>query len=161
LATSNEEGKTYIPSSLEPCTPPVCAPNDRRAHMRPTPTTWREAVAIIRGARICAPWPCAPPERAPRCRVHPPLPHVPPWPCAPPRYRARPTCVPHVAMHAPRARLFHPCALLLCAPPEYKFHKLVVHSTTWASRPLTTERWLIAGCLSGDHSFYIHSHSPT
>jgi hypothetical protein len=151
LATSNEEGKTYIPSSLEPCTPPVCAPNDGRAHMRPTPTTWYEAAAIIRGARVRAPWPCTPPECAPRCHLRP---HCRTRPYG----RAHPSlpCVPHVRAFLTHA---HPCAPLPYAPPEYKFHKLVIHSTTWASGPSTTKRWLIVGCLGGDHSFYIHSHS--
>jgi hypothetical protein len=47
------------------------------------------------------------------------------------------------------------CVPTVCAsqpyePPKYKFHKVVVHSTTWASRPLTVERWLTTRCLSGD-----------
>jgi hypothetical protein len=46
------------------------------------------------------------------------------------------------------------------APLEYKFIKIVVHSTTWASRPSTTMRWMTAGCLGGDHLFLIHSHGP-
>jgi hypothetical protein len=136
-------------------------------------------VAIIRGARVCAPWPCtlpfatcAPPPaaRAP-LSVHAPLavralvavrapiavltprarPHChvcPSLPCAP--------CVRTLLCHA---RLSHPCAPLPCVPPEYKSHKLIVHSTTWASGPLTTKRWLTTGCLGGDHSIYIHSHS--
>jgi hypothetical protein len=99
--------------------------------------------------------------RASRCRAcplgraRPPLPRMPPWPCAPPLTVRAPLCraCPMCAPFSP------PCAPLPCAPPKYKFHKLVVHSTTWASRPLTTERWLTAGCLGGDHSFYIHSHS--
>jgi hypothetical protein len=78
----------------------------------------------------------------------------------PPLPRAPRVCAP-VAVRAPlyRARLSHPCVPLPCAPPEYKSHKLVVHSTTWASGPLTTERWLTVGCLGGDYSFYIQSHS--
>jgi hypothetical protein len=76
-------------------------------------------------------------------------------------------CAPPLTVHAPfcclrpplSCRLSLPCAPLPYAPPEYKFHKVVVHSITWASGPLTTERWLTAGCLGGDHSFYIHSHS--
>jgi hypothetical protein len=126
------------------------------------------------------PWPCAPPERvpalprAPLVRAHPlavrasfsvraPLAaHAPGavrTPYAILRCRARPACTPLFTMRAPRARLSHPSVPLPCAPPEYKSHKLLVHSTTWASGPLTTERWLTAGCLGGDHSFYIHSHS--
>jgi hypothetical protein len=107
------------------------------------------------------PLPCTPPSlcacplavctplaaRAPGA-VHAPFPCAPPWPCA-----------PLFTVRAPRARLSHPSAPLPCAPPEYKSHKLIVHSTTWASGPLTTERWLTTGCLGGDHSFYIHSHS--
>jgi hypothetical protein len=102
------------------------------------------------------PWLCVPPFTVwipccrlyPLCRVHPPL---------PPRL----LCVPPFAVSATLClvRLSHPCTPLSCAPPKYKFHKVVVHSTTWASGPLTTERWLTAGCLGGDHSFYIHSHS--
>jgi hypothetical protein len=128
------------------------------------------AAATIRGACVRATWPCAPPQRGPAlprallgcarpllrarllCRARPRCHACPacasPWPCA-----------PLFTVHTPRARLSHPSAPLLCAPPEYKSHKLVVHSTTWASGPLTTERWLTAGCLGGDHSFYIHSHS--
>jgi hypothetical protein len=70
---------------------------------------------------------------------------------------------PPSAMRAPRAC---PCHLyvpllrvpLLRVPLDYKFHKVVVHSTTWAFGPSTTERWLTAKCLGGDHLFYIHSH---
>jgi hypothetical protein len=178
LATSNEEGKTYIGSSLEPCAPPNRTPNDGCARMRPEPTKWREAAAIIRGACLCAPWPCAASVatrapigiRAPRCQACPCgctrslLPFAPPLPCAPymrtpPPYRAHPACAPLFAVHASCVCLSHPCAPLPCAPPEYKFHKLVVHSATWASEPLTTKMWLTTGCLSGDYSFYIHCHS--
>jgi hypothetical protein len=101
-------------------------------------------------------WPCAPPmPYAPLFLFAPPLPYA-----------------PFVSIHAPfalhasfyvlalffRAHPSHPCVLLPCAPPKCKFHKIVVHSTTWASGSSTTERWLTAGCMSGDHSFYIHSH---
>jgi hypothetical protein len=96
--------------------------------------------------------------RAPRARpvsVRAPLyPRTPPLPRAP-----RGPCATLFTVRAPRARLSHPSAPLPCVPPEYKSHKLVVHSTTWASGPLTTKRWLTAGCLGSDHSFYIHSHS--
>jgi hypothetical protein len=138
--------------------------------MRPRP--------IIRSECVRAPWPCAPPlpcvpsfaVHTSRCRAHPRY--------APPCSRARPplSFAPPAAVHASfavraslavrvllccaprarllcRARLSHPCVPLPYAPPEYKFHKVVVHSTTWASGPLTTEKWLTAGCLGGDHSF--------
>jgi hypothetical protein len=135
LATSNEDGKIYIGPSLKPCVPPVRAPMmDARVCIHAT------HVAGGRGhpkghARTC-----------------PLAVRAPPWPFVPHMRALRvcPLC---------RARLSHPFAPLPCAPPVYKTHKLVVHSTTWASGPLTTERWLTAGCLGGDHSFYIHSHS--
>ena len=130
----------------------------------PTPPSWREATAIIRGACVYAPWPCTPLKRTTplthtlhRC-AHP---HghartmcAPSLSCVPPL-----PCTPHVCTPLCRARFSHLCAPLLCAPPECKSHKLVVHSTTWASGPLATERWLIVGCLGGDHYFYIHSHN--
>jgi hypothetical protein len=47
--TSNEEGKPYIPCSLELSAPPVRAPNDGRVRMLPTPTTWRAAAAHHKG----------------------------------------------------------------------------------------------------------------
>jgi hypothetical protein len=106
------------------------------------------------------PCPCAPPSLC-----VPPLPHAPLGRARPPAARAPGAvhapfpCAPLFTVRALRACLFHPSTPLLCAPPEYKSHKLVVHSTTWTSGPLTTERWLTAGCLGCDHSFYIHSHS--
>jgi hypothetical protein len=42
-------------------------------------------------------------------------------------------------------------------PPQYKFHKISHNFITWESGPLTTKRWLIAGCLGSDHTFYTHS----
>jgi hypothetical protein len=136
--------------------PHIRAPNDGRVRMRPRhpcgvrprPSQGAHAYAPLGRARL--------PSMPPRCRAHPRGRTCPPiavrtsWPCMPPWRYAPPPC---------RACLSHPCAPLPCAPPEYKSHKLVVHSTSWASGPLTTERWLTAGCLAGDHSFYIHSHS--
>jgi hypothetical protein len=148
LANSNEEGKTYIGPSLEPCMPPFHAPM-MGARVCVHATYVAGAAATIRGARIHATWPCAPPQRGPA------LPRA-PLGRARPILRVRPPCR---ARSRGRAHLSHPSAPLPCAPPEYKSHKLVVHSTTWASRPLTTKRWVTAGCLGGDHSFYIHSHS--
>jgi hypothetical protein len=139
LATSNEEGKTYIPSSLEPCAPPIRALNDGRAHMCPCqPRGVRLRPSL--GACVYAPLGRACPPSAPPVAARTSL---------------------AVRAFLTRACLSHPSVPLPCAPPEYKFHKLVVHSTTWASGPLTTERWLTAGCLGSDHYFYIHSHSPT
>jgi hypothetical protein len=60
MATSNEEGMTYIFSSLEPCEPLVCAPNDGGVHMRPRQFHGVRSRPIIRGARVHAPWPCVP-----------------------------------------------------------------------------------------------------
>jgi hypothetical protein len=90
------------------------------------------------GAHVRAPWPCVPPFA-----IGGPCSHACPFAVLAPLYRAR---------------LSYMCGPLSCAPPDYKFHKVVVHSTTWAFGPLTTERWLTAGCLGGDHSFDIHSH---
>jgi hypothetical protein len=144
---------------LEPYAPPIRTPNDGRACMRPCyprgvrpqPSLEVRAYAPL-GPPVAAraPWACAPLVAV--CAL--PLPRAPPWPCV---ARVHAPVVVRAALC--RTRLFHPCAPLPYAPPEYKSHKLVVHSTTWASRPLTTERWLIAGCLGGDHSFHIHSHS--
>jgi hypothetical protein len=93
--------------------------------------------------------PCAPSAvRAPTAR-RAPLPLVPHKACAPPVHAPR-----DVRAHGSRSR---PTP---CAPLEYKFIKIVVHSTTWASKPSTTMRWMTAGCLDGDHSFLIHSHGP-
>jgi hypothetical protein len=161
---------------------PRSRPNDGRARMRPRhPHGGRPRPPL--GARAYGPFGRArPPNAPPPCRARPllrarplavrappyrarPLLHARPLavrtpPCrARPRGRVRPVCAPLFTVRAPRVRLSHPCAPLPCAPPEYKSHKLVVHSTTWASGPLTTERWLTAGCLGGDHSFYIHSHN--
>jgi hypothetical protein len=46
----------------------------------------------------------------------------------------------------------------MCVPPQYKYHKVVVHFTTWASWPSTTKRWLTTGYLGGDHTFYTNFH---
>jgi hypothetical protein len=100
------------------------------------------SLAVQAPTAIRAPLPFAPDYRS--CsmrRSHPPF--VPHEMCAPP-----------MRAHGSRSRPI-PCALL-----EYKFIKIVVHSTTWASRPSTTMRWMTAGCLDGDHSFLIHFHGP-
>ena len=96
------------------------------------------------------------------------------WPCAPPMpyalfflFTPPLLCTPFIFVHAPFALCTSFAALApFCRPHpshsythlECKFHKVVVHSTTLASGPSTTERWLTAGCMGGDHSFYIHSH---
>jgi hypothetical protein len=79
--------------------------------------------------------------------------------------RARPPCTPSFAM---RTLLCCACPMCVppltrtcsypCSPPQYKFHKVVVQSTTSAFGPSTTEKWLIARCMGGDHTFYTHSH---
>jgi hypothetical protein len=67
---------------------------------------------------------------------------------------------------------FHPyapsycaCALLThatcspwypCESPEYIYHKVVFHFTTWIFGPFTTKRQLIVRHLGGDHTFYTH-----
>jgi hypothetical protein len=178
LANSNEEGKTYIGPSLEPCAPPVRTPMmDARVcayatHVAGAAATTRgRAYAPLGRVRprlaaraplsVPAPWPCVPLCPCPPFgRAHPLLrvrPRSRACPACSPRCHARPSlpCAPHV-----RAFLTRPCPYCVRLPsPEYKSYKLVVHFTTWASGPLTTERWLTAGCLGGDHSFYIHSHS--
>jgi hypothetical protein len=69
LANSNEEGKTYIGPSLEPCAPPVCAPM-MGAHVCATPPTWRGPRPPL-GARAYAPLGRArPPNAAPPCHAH-------------------------------------------------------------------------------------------
>jgi hypothetical protein len=131
----------FIPSSLETCAPPL-----EGAYVR-TPTTHvarghARPVRTSNGVR--APRPSAPHE-PPRLRP----------PSAPPRRSRPPLRAPRdVCAHGSRSR---PTA---CVPLEYKFIKIVVHSTTWASRPSTTVRWMTAGCLGGDHSFLIHFHGP-
>jgi hypothetical protein len=110
LANSNEEGKTYIGPSLEPCAPPVRAPM-MGARVCAHATHVAGAAATIRGVLVRAPWPCAPPERAPA------LPCAPPCPCPPlgrarlflrarPRGRACPSlpCAPHVRVFLTRPR---------------------------------------------------------
>jgi hypothetical protein len=128
------------------------------------------APSSVRAPRpTCLTAPRAPtfaPPRAPRSfafpRSRPTAAHAPRAPTfAPPVHAPRaPTFAPPV--HAPQDVHAHgsrsrPTA---CVPLEYKFIKIVVHSTTWASRPSTTVRWMTAGCLGGDHSFLIHSHGP-
>jgi hypothetical protein len=141
----------------------VCAPGRARPPHAAPPSRARPLPVRAPRARpvsVRAPGRARPLPTRPRLPARDPCPCAPPFPWAPPLPRApRGPCVPLFTVCAPRARLSHPSAPLPCAPPEYKSHKLVVHSTTWASGPLTTERWLTAGCLGGDHSFYIHSHS--
>jgi hypothetical protein len=123
---------------------------------------------LFMGMHVHAPWPCVPP-----LVCTPPMLYAPPF-----TLRAFIACEPPVATRAPilvhasikyvppfvvRALLCcvrpsHPCTPLPCAPLEFKFHEVVVHSTTWASEPSTSKRWLTIGCLGGDHSFYTHSH---
>jgi hypothetical protein len=149
----------------------VRAPIGRRVRLRPhEPRGSRPSaprMRLQRGARTYAPLDRArpvavvAPRRRTTLRTHAPLHRVCPRPCAP-HGRSRPTrrLRPHV--RTPRdVRAYgsrsHPTAY---TPLEYKFIKIVVHSTTWASRPSTTVRWMTAGCLDGDHSFLIHSHGP-
>jgi hypothetical protein len=61
-------------------------------------------------------------------------------------------CLPFLRMQVPP----HPS--YPCTPPQYIYHKVVSHFTTWASRPSTTKKWLIAGYLGGDHISYTHKH---
>jgi hypothetical protein len=177
----------FIPSSLETCTPPlegayVCAPtnhvahgrarpvrasNGGRTHMRPStghalllwsPLSRGRPYAHVRPFIVCAldcgrPRPCTPHEAFASPRLHPMRHSHPPF--APPEAFAPSLRAPQdVRAHGSRS-----CPTA-CAPLEYKFIKIIVHSTTWASRPSTTMRWMIAGCLGGDHSFLIHSHGP-
>jgi hypothetical protein len=126
------------------------------AHGRGAPT----CVGALRRARPTAP-------RAPKF-----APPRAPWPTRPTRPTAvrAPTFAPPVRapkafappLRAPRdVRAYGSRSRpTVCAPLEYKFIKIVVHCTTWASRPSTTVRWMTAGCLGGDHSFLIHSHGP-
>jgi hypothetical protein len=156
----------FIPSSLEMCVPPlegvyVRAPTSHVAcgHARP--------VRASNGGRACR----RPSAMGALGRAHPTAhtPHGPTRPTRPTAVHAPtfapPVCAPEafapplrapqdVRAHGSRSR---PTA---CAPLEYKFIKIVVHSTTWASTPSTTVRWMTAGCLGGDHSFLIHSHGP-
>jgi hypothetical protein len=152
----------FIPSSFETCAPPL---EGTYVH---APTN-HVAVAVrtlyvppMGGAHVGAPVPWSllgrrrPRPCAPHSRSHPTAhaPHGPTPVRAPtfaPPVRAPEAFVP--LLRAPRDVHAH-------APLEYKFIKIVVHSTTWASRPSTTMRWMIAGCLGGDHSFLIHSHGP-
>jgi hypothetical protein len=138
----------FITSSLETCVAPsegayVCTPANHVACSRARP---------IRAPRLCAPRCCARPSAV---RALPPcaplLPCVPHYRSCPTRH-ARPPFVPPVCAHRSCSR---PTP---CAPLQYKFIKIVVHSTTWASRPSIIVRWMTVGCLGGDHSFLIHSH---
>jgi hypothetical protein len=168
----------FIPSSLETCGPslegayvctpanhvargcvrPVCISNGGRARTRPV---------AMRAPLPCSPLGCIRPyERArPLHRAHPstvcalgrgrPCCRARPCYCACPYYRACPNtiCAPRgVRAHKSRSR---PTPY---TPLQYKFIKIVVHSTTWASRPSTTMKWMTAGYLDSDHSFLIHSH---
>jgi hypothetical protein len=95
---------------------------------------------------------------SPHCHACPPC--APPFPIRASRSCARllccacPSflCAPHVCALFTRVRLYH------MRLPTISSTKFVVHSTTWAFGPSTTERWLTVGCLGGDHLFYIHSH---
>jgi hypothetical protein len=133
----------------------------------PPPTTWLAAVHApyappMVGVHVNAPRPCtplcharpsatcdptnvrAPPPWAPlvagaHVAVHAPL------PSRPTRY-ACPPFVPHETCAAPvhalqgvRTPRSRP---IPCTPLQYKFIKKFVHSTTWASRPSTTMRWM-------------------
>jgi hypothetical protein len=146
----------FIPSSLETCAPPlegayVCAPANHVVRGRACP------VGAFLGAHMYAPLGRARPIAvvAPRpratLRMRTPLYRVRPRPCAPlllcashyhscPTRRLYPPFVPHETcsppirvpqdMHTPRARPWKPFAPSPCTPLEYKFIKIVVHSTT-------------------------------
>jgi hypothetical protein len=143
--------------------------------MCPTATTWHLGAASpdvcapsyvppIMGKHVRAPSPqyahplamCVPsPPCHGRllCHVHLPLPYTPPLGHACSFFvRVSFTMRASIAVRAPHPRPYP------CAPPQYKFHKVVPHSTTWTSRPSTTKRWLTARCLDADHTFYTHSH---
>ena len=93
------------------------------------------------------------------CHTHSSLSCVPSFTVHPPPQDAHPLLpfAPPSAMHAffamyvPHAYLSHPCAPLLCVFLEYKFYKVIIHSTTWTFGPLT------ASYLGNDYSLYIHS----
>jgi hypothetical protein len=158
----------FIPSSLETCVPPlegpyVCAPDNHMARGRVRPVRASNGG----GAHVCAPQPYPPhchglPSAARACpsAARAPPPCAPSAMCTPTAVRAtlslasHEACAPPIRAHGSRSRP------TLCAPLQYKFIKIVVHSTTWASRPSTTMRWMIARCLGGDHSFLIHFHGP-
>jgi hypothetical protein len=168
----------FIPSSLETCAPPlegayVRAPTNHvaRGHTRPIRASNRGCarmypVAVVAPrlwapSAVCAPRPTRPTRPT---AVRAPRPFAPPrsrpmWRLRPPSTPPRRSCPP---LRAPRDVHAHgSCSRpTACAPLEYKFIKIVVHSTTWASRPSTTVRWMTAGYLGGDHSFLIHSHRP-
>jgi hypothetical protein len=150
---------------------PVYASNGGRARMCPS---------AVHAMLLCSPLRCARPyERAPFRRTRP-------YECARPfATRALPPCVPSAVgtllpytLHyrSCHTRCVHPpfvphetytppmCAHKSCSRPTpcvlllYKFIKIIVHFTTWASKPSTTVRWMTIGCLDGDHLFLIHSH---
>jgi hypothetical protein len=135
--------------------PPLCAPHGRA---RPRPTA---PCAPTRPTAPCAPTcPTAHAPHAPHGRSHPMTARAPRAPTFAPPVRAPKAFVP--LLRTPRDVRAHGSHSrpIACAPLEYKFIKIVVHSTTWASRPSTTVRWMTAGCLGGDHSFLIHFHGP-
>jgi hypothetical protein len=128
----------------------VRAPRPRVNVRAPSPCARPSTVCALGCGRPCC---CA----CPYCRARPTTVRA---PRSRPTRRARPlfepheTCVPPMHTYRSHSRPT-PCALL-----QYKFIKIVVHSTTWASRPSTTVRWMTVGCLGGDHSFLIHFHRP-
>jgi hypothetical protein len=149
----------------------------------PPPTTWLAAVrapyvppkggAHVRAPRPGTPHCCGRPSAAgdpTHTRTHPfticALGRARPTAVHAPRGVRAPMFAPHEALappvRAPRGVRAHGSRSrpITCAPLEYKFIKIVVHSTTWASRPSTTVRWMTARCLGGDRSFLIHSHGP-
>jgi hypothetical protein len=130
----------------------------------PPPTTWLAAMRaplpwsplgrMRPYARACPSTVCALGRASPYCRARPttiraPLLFVPYEAFAPHKM-----CAPPVRTHGSHSRP------IPCAPLEYKFIKIVVHSTTWASKPSTTVRWMTARYLGADHSFLVHSHGP-
>jgi hypothetical protein len=131
-----------------------------RGPARPRAPTAEGRLRAWAPSGVRAPRPCAATAHAPHDPTRPHAPHGRRAPMFAPPVRAPEAFAP--PLRAPRDVRAHGSRLrpTACAPLEYKFMKIVVHSTTWASRLSTTVRWMTAGCLGGDHSFLIYSHGP-